>query len=201
MTTLYAWVHPLSIDKDLDHTWVTDYAPPPIYESIGAVEAAGKNYWYCWGIYHPEGQDDNPYGAIGNSPGNLPMSLCICDSNDSSAYGTIFYYGWDGVCHQLANQVLYSTVGPLTVKLARGYWISSHLWGTYGSNVNAWLAKIASCSQETKFMTAPKTPPDDFAEIFAAATGEATDSDKYKALMEVRTNFQNELQQLKESTA
>ena len=202
MTILYAWVHPLSFDKDIDHTWVTDYAPPPVYESISDVINAGKNYWYCWGIYHPEGQSDKyPNGAIGNSSGNLPFSLCICDSNDSSAHGTIFHYGWDGVCHQLANQVLYSTDGPLTVKLARGYRISSHLYGTYGSNVKDWLAKIASCSQKTKFMTCPKTPPDDFEEIFAAATGEATDSSMYKDLMEVRTHFQNELQQLRESTA
>lgn len=202
MTILYAWVHPLSFDKDLDHTWVTDYAPPPIYDSISAVEAAGKNYWYCWGIYHPEGQSPTyPKGAIGNSPGNLPYSLCICDSNDDSAHGTIFVYGIDGVCHQLANQVLFSTVGPLTVKLARGYAISVFFWLTYGLNQMDFLARIVSCRQKTKFMTAPKTPPDDFEEIFTAATGEATDSSKYKDLMEVRTNYQNELQQLRETTA
>jgi hypothetical protein len=84
------------------------------------------------------------------------------DSNVvAAARGTIFVYGVDGVCHQLANQVLYSTsiggVPPLTVRNARGYILSSFIYGTYGLQHTAWASKIASCSS-TRLMARQGSP-------------------------------------------
>ena len=64
------------------------------------------------------------------------LAKCLVAPNANSqtvaaARGTIFTYGIDGVCHQLANQVLYATgigaVAPLTVRNARGYIASTFL--------------------------------------------------------------------------
>ena len=198
--TLYAWVHPLTIDPDLDHTWVTNYEPPPIYASPGDLPA-GALYWYCWGIYHPSGQGGtgpNEPGGIGEAPGDLALSSCLCSPNDSSAHGSVFIYGIDGVCHQLANQVLYSTAGPLTVKNARGYWISHFLYGTYGSNKSDWTKLVQSCAGTA----APPTGPtgemsDEFDQQITATLGADFDGAKRAQLRELRGGFESETQALK----
>jgi hypothetical protein len=62
--------------------------------------------------------------------------------------GTIFVYGVDGVCHQVANQVLFATArwgDPLTVRAARGYVASVFLYGTYGRKIAAWERKKRLC--------------------------------------------------------
>jgi hypothetical protein len=82
------------------------------------------------------------------------LAQCLVQANADStttpaARGTIFVYGVDGVCHQLANQVLYSTQAggaQLTVRLARGYMASTFIYGTYGLQHAAWAAKVAACS-------------------------------------------------------
>lgn len=79
------------------------------------------------------------------------LSGAKCDSRQVvAARGTIFRYGRDGVCHQLANQILYASggdgVAPLTVASARGYMFSSFRYGTYGQNDAAWKRKRDSCS-------------------------------------------------------
>jgi len=184
-TTLYAWVHPLSVDKDLDHTWVTDYAPPPVYATIGDVVSAGGHYWYCWGSYHPAGVSSTyPGGAIGNAPGNLQQSSCIAAPNDSSAHGSIFRYAINGVCHQLANQVLYSTDGPLTVSKARGYWLSSFLYDTYGRPDSDWQKLKNSC------MGTGGSSVDDFEDHVRKMLGDAATPEKLAALAAQRDEFQ-----------
>ena len=93
-----------------------------------------------------------PTGALGSQAGNLALARCLVQSNADSrsapaARGTIYVYGVDGVCHPLANQVLYATSGTrLTVNKARGYFFSTYLYGTYGLQHAAWASKIASCS-------------------------------------------------------
>ena len=42
-TTLYAWVDPLSVDKDLDHTWITDGFNLIAADQFAASEAACKD--------------------------------------------------------------------------------------------------------------------------------------------------------------
>lgn len=192
-TILYAWVNPLSIDNKLDHTWVTNYKPPPIYDKITDLPA-DHFYWYCWGDYHPEGHSAiYPEGAIGSAPGNLGVSSCICAPNDPKAHGSIFIYGIDGVCHQLANQALYSTNGPLTVNKARGYDISSFLFGTYGSNKSDWDKLRQKCSA-----TAGGGGPlkDDFVE--KASERLKDDPQKMKDLLAIRENFQAEMEKRRE---
>ena len=77
----------------------------------------------------------------------MPGAIRTPDSRSApAARGTIYVYGVDGVCHQLANQVLYATSGTrLTVNKARGYFFSTYLYGTYGLQHAAWASKIASC--------------------------------------------------------
>lgn len=153
--TLHAWATPAFINgSPVDHTWVTTYDNQKYnYANAAAVAKAGKDYWFCWGGYHATGgAPGNPTGALGSQAGNLALARCLVQSNADSrsvpaARGTIFVYGVDGVCHQLANQVLYATNGTrLTVKKARGYGASTFLYGTYGLQHAAWASKIAGCS-------------------------------------------------------
>lgn len=207
--TLYAWVHPLAIDPKLDHTWVTNYAPPPVFDTPGDLPA-GALYWYCWGSYHPAGQGGtgpNQPGGIGEAPGDLALSSCICTPNDATAHGSIFVYGIDGVCHQLANQVLYSTgpgsgSGPLTVKNARGYGISSWLYGTYGSNTSDWAKLLQSCVGTAAQPPGPTGDmSDDLDQQITATLGEDFDGAKRARLRELRAGFESETQALKTRVA
>jgi hypothetical protein len=146
---LYSWAYPAVVQgSPVDHTWVTSYDNRiNAYPDIAAVEAANEDYWYCWGGFHARGGTPNfPDGSIGSRNGDIILARCLVTSNaDSSinfsARGTIFTYGVDGVCHQLANQVLYATGaagggqggGPLTVASARGYMVSLAIYGVYGA--------------------------------------------------------------------
>ncbi|MEP6884881.1 MAG: hypothetical protein ABJC66_09040 [Gammaproteobacteria bacterium] len=155
-TTLWAWVSKLRFLK-WDHTWITtdDNRVAARPTTIGQVITAGEDYWYCWGDFHKDGiTPAHPDGSIGSRLGDLALARCICQSNLDSrgnppAQGTIFSYGIDGVCHQLANQVLWATQGtgasPLTVRLARGYGTSTFFFGSYGRQVAAWRRRLASC--------------------------------------------------------
>jgi hypothetical protein len=200
MRLLYAWAVPAFDDASpVDHTWVTTYDNRThSYPNIAAVQAAVECYWYCWGDFHPRGgAPGNPDGALGSQVGSLELARCYVQANadcDASfaARGTIFTYGVDGVCHQLANQVLYSTgfggARPLTVAAARGYRVSSAIYGTYGLQRAAWRNKIAACSaamaarptnEDDVTHAAPPppgptmtaVPPDEFEELVAKVLG------------------------------
>ena len=187
--TLYAWAYPIFEDGPVDHTWVTTYDNrQTAYATIEDVVAAHQDYWYCWGSFHARGGTPvNPTGALGNQAGDLTFAQCLVAPNLDArwkypARGTIFVYGIDGVCHQLANQVLYATgTGgnpPLTVKNARGYAASDFLYGTYGINHLAWQQKIAACAGPALAVAdaaggpAMNLPPDDFEERARAALGD-----------------------------
>lgn len=158
MVLFYAWTVPaFTSGSPVDHTWVTTYDNRVnAYQNDAAVAAAHQFYWYCWGAFHPQGGTPSiPDGFIGSQAGNLALAQCLVEANADSrivpaARGTIFIYGVDGVCHQLANQVLYatgtSTVPQLTVRMARGYMASTFIYGTYGLQSAAWASKIAACS-------------------------------------------------------
>ena len=160
--TLYAWVVPAFVTgSPVDHTWVTSFDNRRShYPKIADVVAAKESCWFCWGSYHPAGAiPGNPDGALGSRRASLSLASCLVTPNADSrtvagARGTIFKYGLDGVCHQLANQVLYATgtgrTQPMTVQGARGYIASTFVYGTYGLQHSAWAAKIASCGAATK---------------------------------------------------
>jgi hypothetical protein len=110
--TLFAWVVPaFTTGSTVDHIWVTTYdnRTNP-YANDQQVAAAGEFYWYCWGSFHATGGTPvNPSGFLGTQVGDLAIAQCLVLPNADSqrvaaARGTIFTYGIDGVCHQLANQ-------------------------------------------------------------------------------------------------
>lgn len=177
---MFAWSVPaFTSGSPVDHTWVTTYDNRiHKYPTDQQVVAAGQFYWYCWGSFHPVGGTPiNQTGFLGQQNGSLPFAQCLVQANADSrqvpaARGTIFTYGVDGVCHQLANQVLYATGGgghaPLTVHLARGYAASTFLYGTYGLQHAAWANKIQTCGGppiayvKTLGVPAVAALPDDF---------------------------------------
>jgi hypothetical protein len=184
-TTLYAWAVPAFIaESPVDHTWVTTYDNRVhSYPDDQQVAAAGEFYWYCWGAFHAKGgTPNNATGFLGQQAGDLAVARCLVQANADSrtvpaARGSIFTYGVDGVCDQLANQVLYATAqgtaSPLTVQNARGYMASVFIYGTYGLQHAAWWAQIHRCGGRPlptpggPAMVAaagrpPTPPPDDF---------------------------------------
>ena len=178
--TLFAWAVPAFISESpVDHTWVTTYDNRVnAYPNVQQVAAAGQFYWYCWGSFHAAGGTPiNPTGFLGQQTGDLALAQCLVQPNANSqnspaARGTIFTYGIDGVCHQLANQVLYATgaggARPLTVHNARGYIASIFIYGTYGLQHAAWANRIGACGgpalQTALIAGGPPVagPPDDF---------------------------------------
>lgn len=199
IVTLFSWATPAFINNaPMDHTWVTTYdIRKTVYNNISQVISAGEHAWYCWGNFHPTGK------FLGSKSGNLQFARCLVASNSSSnsnppACGTIFTYGIDGVCHQLANQVLYATgPAPLTVSKARWYLVSTFLYGTYGLQTTAWANKIATCKSTGATLTmkaspgspkgaAPTAATDDAFARHARATLRHRDADALKALLELR---------------
>lgn len=172
MGKLYAWVNPLQITDKLDHTWVTSYdTRTQTYEELQDVIDAGVNCWLCWGSFHPTGSTDkHPDGNLFETDGDIDLSSCLVTPNaysedNDGAKGTIFEYGIDGVCHQLANQVLYGAnkdgIAPI-VSDAKGYWLSSLMYGDYGRTEDAWHDKINGCtvSSMTKGVSEDDGMPD-----------------------------------------
>jgi len=185
-TILYAWARPLEIDPKLDHTWVTDYQPASTYADIQAVVKAYKNYWFCWGTFHT---DDAR--AIGNEGADASAAKCLVCPNDPNSHGTIFRYAIDGVCHQLANQVLYSTPSRLVVSQAHGYRISSFLYGAYGLKHADWAQKIDTC------MVSKAELMDDFEDTLIQVLGARATPDTVEALKNLRAEFQASVQDMR----
>lgn len=204
---LRAWANPLSFAPFFDHTWVTDYPfTNNQYPSIGDIPE-GANYWYCWGIYHPSGEggvDHHPNGAIGEAAGNKDIATSLVTSNtpppeqpgvpDQPQDGSITFYAVDGVCHNVANQVLFATGGegvePVRVREARGYDVSSFLYTNYGLNTSGW--------EELKSSYAPNIPEpgDDFSDWFERVLGDEVTVKQVLAVAVVRTTAQLALQKL-----
>jgi len=180
----YVWVVPTRPGL-AEHTWVTTYdSRAKVYRDIEKVATAGHCFWYCWGNFY-EGGNTGGLGKTGRKParllgeraGDVALAQCLVAANADSeslqaARGTIFQYSRNGVCHQLANQVLYATRGvgaePLTVNGARCYMLSAARWGTYGVPKPPWVEKIASCGpdrsrkKQTSQVTEMPAGPDDF---------------------------------------
>jgi hypothetical protein len=151
----YVWAVSAVIDgSPADHTWVTTYdSRRTTYKNVRDVIRANENHWCCFErSFTPKGRKRG--GFLGVETINLKFAECLVRPNADSrsvqdARGTIFRYGWDGVCHQLANQVLYATGAdgrdPLTVEKAKCYWASAFFYGDYGKQQQTWQTKISSC--------------------------------------------------------
>jgi hypothetical protein len=204
---LYAWAVPaFTTGSPVDHTWVTTYDNRVhAYPDDRQVAAAGESYWYCWGSFHATGgTPGNPTGFLGTQAGDVAMAQCLVVPNADTqhvvaARGTIFTYGVDGVCHQLANQVLYATgigsVPPMTVQGSRGYFASTFVYGTYGLKHRAWIDKIRSCGAPQVVSAAGGVPmagqPDEF-EARARAVLEG-DPDTLARLLALRVEAQRSI--------
>lgn len=169
---LYAWARPLrGLAGNPDHTWVSTFdCRVGKWPSIDEVERANEFYWYCWGDYHP---NCRAKGDLAAGPANIALAKCLVTANVPSksgagAEGSIFRYGFHGVCHQLANQVLYATAAPrtspLTVSAAKGYFASTFLYGTYGTEpaAKAFLDKLRNCGSGTEKKRTSKAMSDEF---------------------------------------
>jgi hypothetical protein len=152
---LYAWATPAYFSEAVvDHTFVTSFdSRQRPYLDISAVIAAEHHFWHCWGDYHPTaGITGNESGYLGSQQADIKEATKLVTANkgvgELGSRGTVFVYGVDGVCHQVANQVLFATArwgDPLTVRTARGYMASVFLYGTYGRRVAAWEKKKRIC--------------------------------------------------------
>ncbi|VWB80375.1 hypothetical protein BLA14095_03710 [Burkholderia lata] len=204
---LFAWAVPAYFKGSVvDHTWVTTYDNRlNFYNSVADVVAAGEHYWFSWGIYRSAGATPViPDGFLAAQSGDVPYARCLCkpdvDSGlDHAARGTVFRYGRDGVCHQLANQILWATAlaapRPATVRKARGYWVSNALFGPYGTRHTAWAMKKRSCSNLSgDDVMSPDV--DDFQQhLRSVLTGQQAEK-KIQALMRRRSAFMERVERM-----
>ena len=155
-TLLYAWRRPAFRPEDawLDHTYVTDYTPFDKYSTIQSVINAGKHFWYCWGEFDVKNKNQSlvPQCPTTGRSADLKKVSCICKPNDKNAHGTIFTYLIDGVCHQLANQVLYPTDPRIIVAGVKGWQISRINYGAYGRQHDKWDNVKKKCMDGTRKM-------------------------------------------------
>lgn len=209
--TLFAWAVPAYFQGSVvDHTWITTYdSRLTAYPTIADVLAASEHYWYSWGSFHAKGGTPPiPSGFLASGAASLAYATCLCkpdvDSRiDPAARGTIFNYGRDGVCHQLANQILWSTgkggTAPATVRLARGYWFSNAIFGTYGKQHAAWASRKLQCASpggSDVMSKAADSDVDDFqAHVEASLKGRQAE-DKIKSLMDHRRAFMVQVEKL-----
>jgi hypothetical protein len=181
---LYAWVTPAYFSEaPVDHTFVTSFdSRQRRYLDISEVITATHSFWHCWGDFHSTaGTNVNVTGYIGSQQANMKEAVGLVTPNEgiakSSSKGTILAYGIDGVCHQVANQVLFATArwgDPLTVCAARGYVASVFLYGTYGRKIAAWERKKRLCGCEGASPAAlrgVKMSPDEFEERARSVIG------------------------------
>lgn len=89
--------------------------------------------WGCWGR-------SSGGTAISQGQGNVNEARCIAWPNSTAG----LIYGVTGVCHQTANRILYPA--SITVSAAKGYWLSSSVYGAYGTDTLTWLARLAYCT-------------------------------------------------------
>ncbi|HLA85936.1 MAG TPA: hypothetical protein VJL29_14185 [Thermoguttaceae bacterium] len=130
--TFYAWAIAAFGGWILgDHTWVTTYKP---VERLPPDPHDGE-YWYCWGDGHCTPPADPDSRFLARQEGDLEFAVRVaCPNEDAEDCG--LEYGKQGVCHQMANRILYATAiddrPPLKVENARGYYLTVALYGEYG---------------------------------------------------------------------
>ena len=197
MSELYAWANPLKGVSMFDHTWVTDYTPNE------STIPSGKNYWYCWGIFHASAG----HGKIGEANADATIAKSLVEPNVAPPQfpgqsgepqdGSITFYGVDGVCHNVANQILYSTgnatTEPIRVEKANGYHLSTFFYTNYGLNMSGWSSLVAQYAPNVK------SPNDDFSEWLLKSIGSKITSKEIMEVLGVRTAAQLALQKLHSS--
>jgi len=198
-TTIYAWAKPAELEGfgkmgHFSHTWVSTYpmkVDPNNPPDPDPNWVPPEYYWFCYGSAH-----DVAAKELCSRAGNLDVAKSISAPNTdalppnaphgtaSHTSGAIVYYGLDGVCHNVANQVLYctgtSTEEPLRVKGSSGYPLVMYLYGNYGLNADGWYKLTQELAPEVK------EPDDDFVEIIDGIVPE----DKKTELLSIRLGAQ-----------
>lgn len=142
---LFLWSKPAFIPgSPVDHTWVTSYdSRYKSYKDIQSVINGNEYFWFCKGDFHKQGN------FIGKDKYRSIYAKCLVIPNDKNENGTIFRYAIDGVCHQVSNQVLYRSgvhQHNLIARKARGYKVSSAIYGTYGKKKDEWNQNKLNCN-------------------------------------------------------
>ncbi len=96
------------------------------------VLSSDGHSWPCWG-------SSTGGNAICSGEGSSSVANCISQPN--SWAGII--YGVTGVCHQTADRILFPA--RVIVSRARDFWLSSILYGVYGTDLIEWGAKAGAC--------------------------------------------------------
>jgi hypothetical protein len=180
----------------LDHTWVTSYPFDDRDKPPNKGNSAGDSYWYCWGEFHREGSGGvyrEPNGAIGQADADVDVARKLVLPNvlppkfpgepAQPQDGAITFYALDGVCQNLANQLLYATGRPdrepIRVADARGYQIATFFYGNYGLNVSVWdrLKEAAGAVVE---------PADDFSTFMHKALSECVSERRLMKVLAIR---------------
>jgi len=152
MQTLYLWGSPAFGSYLATHTYVTNYNTVSVCPPNGIFY--GSDFWYCWGGCHTWKTPSNPTydsWAITSHSGNAALAERINQANVEGFWpssvachaGITGFYGYRGVCHQVANRTLYatywsqnSTAPPITLPdTVAGYRYSHWAYGTYGRNL------------------------------------------------------------------
>ncbi len=114
-----------------EHTWITTY--PTVLDC--PPKARDGDFWYCGGECHTTPPESHTARLLRRGHGDIEFARFIGRPNDRLE-SVRLRYGRDGVCHQMANRILYATGGdhrnPLTVEGAKGYNLSVTLYGVYG---------------------------------------------------------------------
>jgi hypothetical protein len=136
-----------------DHTWVVTEPEQNCWPALGGGE---KGNYYCksnhWskGTYTPPSSPHSKGKKVCTGSGEVSQATCMGKPKRTthlkipSSAGVV--YGINGVCHMIANRVLYHT--GKTVSGAKGYWLSCSHYGTYGTLVppEAYLVSPAAAA-------------------------------------------------------
>ncbi len=133
---LYAWARPSRVTFGIgDHTFLTTFRAP------FALERPPTDSWFCaGGVYS---SDDPSVRLLFDTAADAVLARRICASNDPEATAGILY-GVTGVCHQIANRVLYASVQrpPPLVSAADQYPISRFFYRDYGLDEANWRERL-----------------------------------------------------------
>lgn len=104
--------------------------------------------------------DGKRWGCGGGSQGGSRIARghgshrkANCFSQNTSG----IVYGVNGVCHQIANRILWAARGIHTVHRAKGYVWSASIYGSYGSDGPGWAARKLAC--QINNWPRPRWPP------------------------------------------
>lgn len=121
-----------------EHSWVTTYEPV----SACPPDPDDGEYWYCLGDCHTTPPENSEARLLCSGPGDVEFARSVARPHETRPERSDrwecagLWFGHDGVCHQIANRILYATGGdhgdPLTVEGVKGYNLSVTFFGMYG---------------------------------------------------------------------